>query len=185
MAQETTQVDPDDVPEISVQDALFTEVYDRLKALASRELSKDTPMTLNTTALVHELYERMARQQWDEGRAPMNFLAYAARAMRNIITDRARHRLAQKSGGDWLKVTLTDHDDDGPLDDLAIDVLLLDDALDRLAKEHRRAARVVELKYYAGLSTEQIGEAMGLTRRTITRDWQFARAYLRTLIEER
>jgi RNA polymerase sigma factor (TIGR02999 family) len=185
MPPESPGSDPIDVPEISTQDALFTEVYDRLKVLASRQLSKDSPMTLNTTGLVHELYERMARQHWQEGRAPLNFLACAARAMRNIITDRARHRLAQKSGGDWLKVTLTERDGDGEIDGLALDVLLLDDALDKLSQEHRRAARVVELKYYAGMSTEQIGEAMGLTRRTITRDWQFARAFLRTLIEDR
>ena len=62
---------------------------------------------------------------------------------------------------------------------------MLDDALEQLSKEHRRAARVVELKYYAGMSTEQIADAMNLTRRTITRDWQFARAFLRTLIDER
>lgn len=172
-------------PASSAQDALFTEVYDRLKAMASRELSKDSPMTLNTTALVHELYERMARQHWDGGNAPLNFFAYAARAMRNIITDRARHRLALKSGGEWVKITLTGRDADPEIDDLAVDVLALDEALEKLSHEHPRAARVVELKYYTGISTEQIADAMNLTRRTITRDWQFARAFLRTLLDER
>jgi RNA polymerase sigma factor (TIGR02999 family) len=184
MQQDSPQTDPFATSDPVAPDALFTEVYDRLKALASRQLSKDSPMTLNTTALVHELYERMAKQHWQGGSAPLNFFAYAARAMRNIITDRARHRLARKSGGEWLKVTLTERVGDAEVDGLALDVLLLDDALEKLSKDHRRAARVVELKYYAGMSTEQIADAMGLTRRTITRDWQFARAFLRTLIEE-
>ena len=95
MQSESPHGDPFEAVDQPVNDALFTEVYDRLKALASRQLSKDSPMTLNTTALVHELYERMARQHWDGGQAPLNFFAYAARSMRNIITDRARHRLAR------------------------------------------------------------------------------------------
>jgi RNA polymerase sigma factor (TIGR02999 family) len=164
-------------------DALFVEVYERLKAMASRQLSREGGATLNTTALVHELYERMARQQWGVADQPIHFFAYAARAMRNIITDRARHRLAQKSGGDWLRVTLSKHGDEAETDNLAVDVMVLDDALTRLAHEDDRAAKVVELRYFAGLSVEQIADAMQLNRRTIARDWDFARAFLRASLE--
>lgn len=170
-------------PPSSPTDALFVEVYERLKGMASRQLARDSQKTLETTALVHELYERMARQHWGNGDHPVHFFAYAARAMRNIITDRARHRLAQKSGGEWLRVTLSSHGDEAETDDVAIDALVLNDALDRLAIEDERAAKVVELRYYAGLSVEQIADSMGLTRRTITRDWEFARAYLRSTLE--
>lgn len=163
-------------------DALFTEVYDRLKAMASRQLARDSVATLNTTGLVHELYERMARKDWGAVGGPANFFAYAATAMRNIVTDRARHRLAQKSGGAWLRVTLSDHAEDSETDDLALDVLELNDALDRLAKEDERAAKVVELRYFAGLSVEQIADLMAVNRRTITRDWDFARAFLKASI---
>lgn len=157
-------------------DAIFAQVYDRLKSLARRELAKDRAMTLNTTALVHELYERIARRECAE--APLNFLAYAARAMRNIITDRARHRLAVKAGGEWQQVTLTAGIRASEVEGIALDALALDEAIALLAREHPRAARVVELKYYAGLTSEEIASAMQLTSRTITRDWRFARAFL-------
>jgi RNA polymerase sigma factor (TIGR02999 family) len=140
-------------------------------------------VTLNTTALVHELYERMAKRYWGAQEGPLNFFAYAARAMRNIITDRARHRLAQKSGGGWLKVTLTGHGDEAEADELALDVLVLDEAIDNLAREDKRAAEVVELRFFAGLSVEQIADSMQINRRTIARDWNFARAYLRAMLE--
>jgi RNA polymerase sigma factor (TIGR02999 family) len=182
------QAEPDNFPIAdaaahSGTDVLFAEVYERLKAIASRQLASDSNVTLNTTALVHELYERMAKRYWGAQVGPLNFFAYAARAMRNIITDRARHRLAQKSGGGWLKVTLTGHGDEAETDELALDVLVLDEAIDKLAQEDKRAAEVVELRFFAGLSVEQIADSMQINRRTITRDWNFARAYLRAMLE--
>jgi RNA polymerase sigma factor (TIGR02999 family) len=126
----------------------------------------------------------MANQDWGSVGGPANFFAYAATAMRNIVIDRARHRLAQKSGGAWLRVTLSDHGHESEADDLAMDVLVLNDALERLAKEDARAARVVELRYFAGLQVEQIADLMGLNRRTITRDWDFAKAFLRSVIDK-
>lgn len=171
-------------PSAGAPNALFEEVYDRLKAMASRQLGRDRVATLNTTGLVHELYERMANKDWGSVGGPANFFAYAAAAMRNIVIDRARHRLAQKSGGAWLRVTLSDLGRDAEADDLAMDVLVLNDALDRLAKEDARAARVVELRYFAGLQVEQIADLLGLNRRTITRDWDFAKAFLRSVIEK-
>jgi RNA polymerase sigma factor (TIGR02999 family) len=172
---------PDDAGQLS--DATFAVVYDRLKSIASREISKDTAVTLNTTALVHELYERMAKLHGLDANGPRSFFAYAARAMRNILTDRARHRLAQKSGGNWLKVTVSDHHHELLVDEMAVDVIALHDALLKLAAEDERAAQVVELRYFSGLSVEQIAEVLEVNRRTVTRDWDFARAYLHTILK--
>ncbi len=164
--------------------SLFVEVYDRLKSMASSQLARDGHATLNTTGLVHELYEKMASRDWGEHGGPENFFAYAATAMRNIVTDRARMRLAQKAGGDWVRVTISDHGQDAAANELALDVLELNDGLDKLAQEDPRAARVVELRYFAGLTVDQIAAVMNLNRRTITRDWEFARAYLAALLQK-
>ena len=162
---------------------LFQQVYDRLKAIASRQISRDRGVTLNTTELVHELYERMSRQELQAVGGPRNFFAYAANAMRNILIDRARHRLAQKSGGDWVRVTVSQQHEAAAYE-LALDVVALNDALERLGSEDQRAAKVVELRYFAGLSVEQIAALMGVNRRTITRDWNFARAFLQAELEK-
>lgn len=164
-------------------DGMFEQVYDRLKAIASRQISRDRGVTLNTTELVHELYERMTRQEMLALGGPRNFFAYAAHAMRNILIDRARHRLAQKSGGDWVRVTVSEQHEAAAYE-LALDVVALNDALGKLSEEDERAAKVVELRYFAGLSVEQIAELMGVNRRTITRDWNFARAYLQAELEK-
>jgi RNA polymerase sigma factor (TIGR02999 family) len=157
-------------------DAVFSQVYDRLRLLASKQVNRGKQNTLNATALVHELYMRMAEQTDLPRDYHTSFFAYAARAMRNILTDRARHRVAQKSGGDWLRITLTGQIEE---DEFAVDVLALDEAIEQLQKEDERAAQVVQLRYFAGLTLEQVADSMKLNRRTITRDWEFARAYLR------
>lgn len=164
-------------------DGMFEQVYGRLKAIASRQISRDRGVTLNTTELVHELYERMTRQEMLALGGPRNFFAYAANAMRNILIDRARHRLAQKSGGDWVRVTVSEQHESAAYE-LALDVVALNDALGKLSEEDERAAKVVELRYFAGLSVEQIAELMDVNRRTITRDWNFARAFLQAELEK-
>ena len=110
------------------------------------------------------------------------FFAYAARAMRHLLCDRARNQLRLCAGGDWLRVTLTGSDDALAFD-VAGQALALDAALDRLAQADARAARVVELRYFAGLTLEQTAQILGLTRRTVDRDWRFARAFLKSEIE--
>lgn len=159
-------------------DALFVEVYDRLKAMASRRLAGQRRATLDTTELVHELYLRMGDRQNLQFREPAQFFAYAARAMRHLLINRARDRLRLRAGGQWKRVTL----DDGNLR-LAIETaeqaLALDAALDALARTDARAAKVVELRYFAGLTLEQVAETLGLARRTIDRDWRFARAFIK------
>jgi RNA polymerase sigma factor (TIGR02999 family) len=158
-------------------DALFSEVYDRLKAMASRQLSRGARDTLDTTGLVHELYLRVGQRQHLRFEHEAQFFAYAAKAMRNLLADRARDRLALRAGGAWARVTL-DGDDARLSIDSAERAMMLDDALTQLELVDSRAARVVELRYFAGLTLEQIGPLIGLAESTVVRDWRFARAFL-------
>jgi RNA polymerase sigma factor (TIGR02999 family) len=157
-------------------DILFAEVYDRLKAIAARQRGGGNA-ALATTELVHELYLRMASGGDKRFEQPVQFFAYAARAMRHILIDAARAQLLLKAGGDRVRVSLTD-----PLmDQVGVDptlALQLDDALRALEHDDPRAARVVELHYFAGLELERIAELLGLNVRTIDRDWRYARAFL-------
>lgn len=159
-------------------DPLFVQVYERLKQMASLRLARATPHeTLDTTALVHELYLRVGARGELTFARPEQFFAYAARAMRHLLCDRARDRLRLREGGDWVRVTLT-----GSATELALDsaehALDLDQALQQLETLDERAARVVELRYFAGLTLEQAADTLGLARRTVDRDWRFARAFL-------
>jgi RNA polymerase sigma factor (TIGR02999 family) len=168
----------------SAQDDLFADVYARLKAMAARQLSRAPPRgTLDTTGLVHELYLRMyaTRQPGFEHRA--QFFAYAARAMRHLLADRARDRLRQRAGGDWQRVTLTGSDQQLAIDS-AEQARALDGALQRLERTDERAARVLELHYFAGLTAAQIAETLDVARSTVDRDWRFARAFLAAEVGE-
>lgn len=161
---------------------LFAEVYDRIKAMAGRQLARGRAgATLDTTALVHELYLRVCANRELVFEHPAQFFTYAAQAMRHLLANRARDRMRYKSGGDWVKVTLTANID------LALEsaeqALALDDALTRLAELDERAAQVVELRYFAGLTPEQIAELLDLSRRTVDRDWRYARAFLHAAME--
>ena len=158
-------------------DVLFDAVYARLKAMAGRQLAGRDRGSIDTTALVHELYLRVSARRELEFQHPAQFFAYAARAMRHLLCDRARDRLRQRAGGEWQRVTLTGTDQQLAIDS-AEQALALDAALAQLGHDDTRAAQVVELRYFAGLSLEQIAEMLGLTRRTIDRDWRFARAFL-------
>lgn len=158
-------------------DALFADVYARLKAMASKRLASSGNVTLDTTALVHELYLRVGQNRALTFAEQNQFFAYAARAMRHLLIDRARDRLRLRVGGDWASITL-DSEDLRLAIDSAEEVVALEEALARLEHVDARAAKVVELRYFAGLSLEQTAEAMALARRTIDRDWVFARAFL-------
>jgi RNA polymerase sigma factor (TIGR02999 family) len=165
-------------------DALFDEVYDRLKAMAGSQRARSgAQQTLGTTELVHELYVRMGQGEEKRFADPVQFFAYAARAMRNILINAARSRGQIKAGGEYVRVSMTD-----PLvENVELDVATafqLDYALNALEAEDVRAARVVELHYFAGLTLEKIAELLGVTRRTIDRDWRYARAFLLAQIEE-
>jgi RNA polymerase sigma factor (TIGR02999 family) len=172
--------DPPVAGEAIAPSAAFTAAYDRLKAMAHRELDRAPPGTVSTTELVHELYLRLG-DELSFG-APDQFFAYAARAIRHILVDRARHRLSFKAGGDQRAVSLTDP----AVNVLAAEpelALQLDRALDELAAANPRAAQVVELHYFGGLGLEQVAQLLGVVRRTVDRDWRQARAYLLARVE--
>jgi len=159
-------------------DALFAAVYARLKAMAGRALDRVPGATLDTTTLVHELYLRVGARDALRFAHPHQFFAYAARAMRHLLADRARDRLRLRAGGAWQRVTLTGADERLALA-TGEEALALDAALARLETVDARAAQVVELRYFAGLTLEDIAGQLGCTRRTVDRDWCFARAFLK------
>lgn len=163
-------------------DALFVTVYARLKAMAARQLAGRSHATLDTTELVHELYLRMGQRGGLQFEHPAQFFSYAARAMRHLLINRARDRLRLCAGGQWRRITLDDHDLKLALD-TAEQALELDDALSALEQSDMRAAQVVELRYFAGLNLEQVAETLGVARRTIDRDWRFARAFIKARME--
>lgn len=156
----------------------FEDVYTRLKGMAHRHLSGGERGTLDTTALVHELYLRMDGGNPLRFEHPSQFFAYAARAMRHLLMNRARDRMRQKAGGDWAQVTLASADDPALTIDSSEQALALEEALALLEASDPRAERVFELRYFAGLTPEQISEILGQTRRTTDRDWRYARAFL-------
>jgi RNA polymerase sigma factor (TIGR02999 family) len=161
---------------------MFVQVYERLKAMASRRLAEVHGATLDTTALVHELYFRISAENTLKFEHATQFFCYAARAMRHLLIDRARARLRLHAGGQWLRVTLNDPDEPLVLES-AEQVVDLDTALQRLAAIDARAAKVVELRYFAGLTAEQAAEALSIGKRTCDRDWKFAIAFLRADLE--
>jgi RNA polymerase sigma-70 factor, ECF subfamily len=152
-------------------------VYDELRGLAHRQLEREHgPQTLQTTALVHEAYLRLAGDDQVFGRGRAYFFAAAARAMRQVLVDRARRRMATKRGGGGERVTL--RDDVAAVDAYAVELLDLDRALQRLGERSPRQARVVEFRFFAGMTVEETAELLGVSRRTVESDWAMARAWL-------
>lgn len=150
-------------------------VYPELKRLARSSLSANRHNTLNTTALVHECYLRLARAEGtprDRG----HLLSLAVRIMRQVLIDHARERLAQKRGGGAIAVTL---DDEAAAELQQFELLVeIDSALQRLAAVEPRQAAVFEHRYFGGLNDEDVAEALGISPRTAHRDWDAARAWL-------
>ena len=103
--------------------------------------------------------------------------------MRHLLADRARDRMRQKAGGDWIRITLTGMDSLQPAIESAEQALAIEEALTRLEREDPRAARVVELRWFAGLDPEQVATVLQVTRRTVDRDWRYARAFLHATLE--
>jgi RNA polymerase sigma factor (TIGR02999 family) len=152
-------------------------VYEELRRLAVQRLERESPgQTLQATALVHEAYLRLVdvekAQLWDNRR---HFFAAAAEAMRRILVESARRKASQKRGGGRHRVDLVDQ----PVSDPDDDLLALDQALNRLAAEDSIAARVVELRQFAGLGHEEIAATLGITVYLARKKWAYARAWLR------
>jgi RNA polymerase sigma factor (TIGR02999 family) len=162
--------------------AWFCDVYPRLKSMAHRELGGARGRTLDTTALVHELYLKVCAGRDLQFGETRQFFTYAARAMRHILVDRARARARIKAGGNQHRFTWTESLGE-PVATNPADALQLDAALDALEADDERAARVVELHYFAGLPLERVAEILGVVRRTVDRDWRYARAFLLARIE--
>lgn len=162
---------------------LFAAVYGRLKQMAHRRLAAAPRESLDTTELVHELYLRMGTDPALRFADPAQFFAYAARAMRHLLLDRARDCMRLRAGGDWARVSL-DAEDVRMAIASAEQALAMDAALDRLAREQPRAAQVLELRYFAGLSVDRTAEVLGQSPRSVDRDWRFARAYLHDLLAD-
>lgn len=169
--------DPEEPAPIGSADAIFQpEIYERLRRLAHRQLAGEGQHTLNTTALVHEAWINLAHHGDSRWNDRDHFLGYASVAMRHILVDHARRKGALKRGGDQLLVDWENHD--LPADDLAAGVLALDVALTQLTEIDPRLGRVVELRFFGGLSVEEAGRVLGLTSRSVIRDWQKARLFL-------
>ncbi|MEM6327104.1 MAG: ECF-type sigma factor [Bacteroidota bacterium] len=163
--------------------ALYRRLYDELRGLAQMQRARwHGNWTMNTTALVHEAYEKLVGKRDFESRA--HVLATASRAMRQVLVNYAESRRSLKRGGgtpdlplqEAVAVPLGDHQVD--------DVLALDDALARLAQANERAARVVECRYFGGLSVGETAEALGVSEATVARDWRLARAWLHGELRE-
>ena len=163
--------------EAKATDELLPLVYEELRRLAAQRMARENPgHTLQPTALVHEAWLRLAgeeNQQWD-GRG--HFFAAAAEAMRRILIEHARSKNAMKRGADFERVNFESLD-------VAVlaeggEFLLLNDALEKLEREDSDAAQVVKLRFFAGMTNEEAGQALGVTERTAKRYWTFARAWL-------
>ncbi len=159
-------------------DNLLPLVYDELHRQASRFLRKERQgHTLQTTALINEAYLKLIDRRDVNWESRTHFFAVAAQAMRRILVDYARAKHREKRGGDNIKLSL----EDATLiatKEKGVDLIALDEALDKLAERDEQQARVVELRYFSGLSLEETADALHVSRATVARDWEAARAWL-------
>jgi RNA polymerase sigma-70 factor (ECF subfamily) len=155
--------------------ANFEDGYQQLRALAGAYLRSagNTP-TLQATALVHEVYLKLARESRQYA-DHAHFVCTAALVMKQILVDHARSRQRLKRGGEFTRVTLDRVDLVAPGE---VDVLVLNDALERLAEWDKRQAQIVDLRFFVGLTVEEVAETLGISEKTVKRDWAMARAWL-------
>lgn len=158
-------------------DALIPLVYEELRRLAHRALMRNSgDEGVQTTALVHEAYVRLVNVKQVEWQDRVHFFAVSANLMRNILVDFARNRLSQKRGGALTHVEIDDALNFSP--NKSEDLVALDEVLKELAKLNERQSRVVELKFFGGLTEEEIAEVLKISPATVRRDWKVARAWL-------
>jgi RNA polymerase sigma factor (TIGR02999 family) len=160
-------------------DQLLPLVYDELRQLAARKLAEEKPgQTLQATALVHEAYLRLVgaeqAQRWN---SRGHFFAAAAEAMRRILVERARHKRSLKAGGDRRRLEMAEIEP--PAVEPNVDLLVLNEILDGLEKHDKRMAELIKLRFFAGLTTAEAAEALGISVSTAHSDWAYARCWLR------
>lgn len=158
-------------------DQMLPIVYDELHRLATGYLAHERPdHTLQPTALVHEAFLRLINQREVDWRNRAHFLGVAAGLMRRILVNHARDRSAEKRGGAQERVSLSLIDT--PSEEPDVDLIALEEALERLTALDERKAKVVELRFYGGLKTDEVAEVLRVSRATVEREWSFARAWL-------
>jgi len=163
---------------VGARDELLALVYEPLHAIAERHLYREREgHTLQPTALVHELYLKLVDQRRVAWADRTHFFAVAAQVMRRILVDHARRRKSEKRGGAVIPMTIDAAFDVAAAESL--DVVELDIALENLEKVYPQQARIVELRFYAGLTIDETAEALGISSATISREWTMARAWLR------
>ena len=158
-------------------------VYDELRKLAARKLARESPgQTLQATALVHEAYLRLVGAEDPGWNSRRHFFAAAAEAMRRILVENARRRKSVKAGGEHKRVELPEAEIaiEGP----RVDLLALDEALDQLHAKDKRKAELVKLRFFGGLSVEDAGRVLGISRATADRYWSYARVWLYSELSE-
>jgi len=170
----------------NASEKLLPLVYDELRQLAAKRLAQEKPgQTLQATALVHEAYLRLVSAQREQGSSNWNsrghFFAAAAEAMRRILVENARRKRSHKHGGGRKRIDLADADQGYLTND--DQVLAIDDALDQLAAQDPQAAKLVQLRYFGGLSVEEAAELLGISRSTAYEHWAYARASLRLKLQ--
>ena len=154
-------------------------VYDDLRRVAAAQMRREAPgHSLQPTALVHEAYVRLVDQRHLKWRNRAHFFGVAASLMRRILVDHARARLAEKRGGGIERVTLVG-DEPAAENPHGIDVLALHESLERMAAFNPRQERIVELRYFGGLTIEEAAEVVGISEATLVREWTIAKAWLR------
>lgn len=159
------------------EERLITLIYSELRRIASRYMRKERPEhLLQPTALVHEAYLRLQNMRAIDWQSRSHFFAVSAHTMRQILVDHARAKNAGKRGVDWNQVTFTG--EIGAAEESPVNVVELDEALARLESFDQRQAKVVEMRFFGGLSEDEIGAELGISERTVKRDWRIAKAWL-------
>jgi len=156
---------------------LVRRVYPDLRRLAHRQIrSPDRARAVSTTVLVHEAYLKLAGADGEVWRDRAHLFAFCSKVMRHILVDFARRKSARRRGGGWVRVTLDEHT--AQVEQSAIDVLVLDQALERIAAHDERMSRIVEYRFFGGMSVPETAQALGTSPRTVEREWARARVYL-------
>jgi RNA polymerase sigma factor (TIGR02999 family) len=159
-------------------DRLMTQLYDEFRGLARRQLRAESPAhTLQATALVNEVYLKLIDQTQVDWQGRTHFFAIGAEVMRRVLVDHARRKRRAKRGGQYQRVSLTTQLALAPQREA--DVLAIHEAIEDLAGLDARQAKIVELRFFGGLTVEEVGQVLGVSRRTVEADWTMIRAWLR------